>query len=251
MQNQTRVFIDGRTLLLLFVQCAGFVFVTVLCAFSVLPLWAGGLLSFLLMNLSFTTWHECSHGNFSLDWRVNHVAGILSSLFSPYPGYFARRREHLAHHRWEGDAALDPVYPRIQTSALAFPFRLTWMTIVRAGNKIPADFLPLSRSQRLVDFLTLLLILMLTVLALFLGQGLLLLSLLVLPRLAVFYLHAFYICWLPHAVANGGFEKYRVRDRGLLWRLLTVGQWAHGVHHRNPHIPWHRYVGHLPGRTTP
>jgi len=249
MRNQTRPYVDGRTLLLLLVQCAGFGLVCVLCALSLLPLWLGGLLSTLLMNLSFTTWHECSHGNFSLDWRVNHAAGIVSSFFSPYPGYFARRREHLAHHRWEGDARLDPVYPRIQTSAFAFPLRLTWMTITRAGNPIPGEFMPLTSAQRIGDALTLLLIFGIMAFLLIAGFGLPLLALVILPRLAVFYLHAFYICWLPHSVPGGGFEKYRVRDRGLLWRLFTMGQWCHGVHHENPQIPWHRYVGASPGKT--
>lgn len=209
-----------------------------------LPFWAASLLATLLMNLTFTVWHETSHANFSRAGWVNHAAGILASFLSVYPGYFARRREHLAHHRWEGDPAHDPVFPRIQDGPIAFFFRLTWLTIRRAGA-IQPSFLPLSGAQKRIDRLTVGAALFLIGLSLQFGFFRPVLAVLLLPRLAVFYLHAFYICYLPHAKREGGFEKYRVRTgSGFLWRAFTAGQWAHGVHHRWPNVRWHEYASH-------
>ncbi len=238
---QTRALIDLRTALLLAFQTAGLAALYVLHVSVSLPWWAAGVLATLLMNLSFTTWHECSHGNFSRSQWINHTAGVVSSFFSLYPGYFARRREHLAHHRWEGDEKMDPVYPRIQAGFFAFPFLLSRLIVTRGGNPVPDEFLPFTSAQRWVDRLTLLFAFGGMALISYLGHFEAVLWLLLLPRLVVFYLHAVYICWLPHSVKGGGFERYRVADHGLFWRFLTVGQWAHGVHHKEPNIPWHGY----------
>ncbi len=94
---------------------AGLVAVIALHATGRLPLLVGLVLNTLLMNLSFTAWHEACHGNLSKRRAVNTAFGIATSFASIYPGYFARRREHLCHHRFEGDAAQDPVYPRIRS----------------------------------------------------------------------------------------------------------------------------------------
>ena len=125
MANISRPFVDPWSgFLLVFQYAAGFAVAAAYFA-NLLPLWAGFLIATFLMNLSFTTWHEASHGNFSRVVWLNRWLGIVASLYSLYPGYFARRREHLAHHRWEGDAQHDPVYPRIQTGFWAFPLMLS------------------------------------------------------------------------------------------------------------------------------
>jgi len=63
-----------------------------------------------------------------------------------------------------------------------------------------------------------------------------------LPRAIVFWLHAYAICFFPHAVPGGGYEVYRVRTGGWWLSFVTVGQNFHGVHHRWPYLPWHRYA---------
>ncbi|MGZ3695863.1 MAG: fatty acid desaturase, partial [Bdellovibrionota bacterium] len=139
----------------------------------------------------------------------------------------------------------DPVYPRIQGSAGAFLLRLTWLTIKRE-NKTEPSFLPLTANQRRADRLTLGVFALLIGLSLRYDFFLSILAVFLLPRLAIFYLHAFYICYLPHAKAEGGFEKYRVaKFRAFWWRAFTAGQWAHGVHHRWPNLPWHQYHEHI------
>ena len=41
---------------------------------------------------------------------------------------------------------------------------------------------------------------------------------------------------------SGGYQLYRTRRPRLWLRLLTVDQSFHGIHHRWPFIPWHRYA---------
>lgn len=233
---------DRITLCLLAFLAAGMPALAWAHAAGILSFWPAFLLATLLMNFSFTVWHETSHANFARTAAWNHAAGILSSVLSVYPGYFARRREHLAHHKWEGDPELDPVYPRIQGSAAAFFVRLSWLTLRRAGTIDPA-FLPLSEAQKNADRLALGLFAFLVGLSIRYGFFTSLCAVFLLPRLAIFYLHAFYICYLPHAKSGGGFEKYRVAKASRIWwRAFTAGQWAHGVHHRWPNIPWHKYA---------
>jgi beta-carotene hydroxylase len=206
-----------------------------------MPLVVGLLINTFLMNLSFTAWHEACHGNFSKSRAINTAFGVLTSFASIYPGYFARRREHLCHHRFEGDATQDPVYPRIQVSLLAFPLQVLRANhTAEARVPIPASFLPMTSTQRWADRASNLLAFSL------LGVGLLtdtfwsVLLLWFVPRATVFLAHAIYICHFPHAIPGGGYEVYRVRPSRVL-ALLTLGQNLHGVHHRWPAIPWHRY----------
>jgi beta-carotene hydroxylase len=219
----------------------GLVTVMALHASGHMPLLVGLGINTFLMNLSFTAWHEACHGNLSKSRTVNTGFGIATSFASIYPGYFARRREHLCHHRYEGDATQDPVYPRIQGSLLSFPLRL-----VRANHTaemrvpIPASFLPMTPNQIWADRFSNLLAFSL------LGVGLLthtfasIFWLWFVPRAIVFLAHAIYICHFPHSIPGGGYEVYRVRPSRLL-AVLTMNQNLHGVHHRWPSIPWHRY----------
>jgi beta-carotene hydroxylase len=241
----TEARIDGKTLGLLALQLVGMPACVWLHAAGYLPFWAAALLGSGLMNLSFTIWHEASHANFSRRAAWNHALGVASSFLSVYPGYFARRREHLAHHRWEGHPELDPVFPRIQTGAWMFFPWLMWLTAKRAG-KIDAGFLPITEWQKRADRLTLGLFLFTLGLSLKFGFFPSMAAVFLVPRLVIFFLHAYYICYLPHAVPAGGFQKYRVmRAPGAFWKFITVGQWAHGVHHRWPNIPWHQYPAHI------
>ena len=222
-------------------MAAGLAAVVALHASGHVPLLLGLVINTFLMNLSFTAWHEACHGNLSKSRALNTAFGIATSFASIYPGYFARRREHLCHHRYEGDATQDPVYPRIQGSLLSFPLR-----VVRANHTagmrvpIPASFLPMTPLQTWADRISNLLAFSL------LGVGLLthtfasIVWLWFVPRAIVFVAHAIYICHFPHVIPGGGYQVYRVRP-GRLLAALTMNQNLHGVHHRWPSIPWHRY----------
>ena len=192
------------------------------------------VLALVAMNLSFTLWHECAHGNFSRYAPVNSLMGSLASLATLYPAYFARKAEHLTHHRHEGDPARDPVFPRIQTKLRYFPFRL----FARAPKP------KLTTGELLLDAAFYLIVVTLLVAAA--EQARNLLWVFFLPRLGVFFLHAYYICYLPHAKPGGGFETHRLRaTESASAFFLTMGQNLHGLHHRWPQIPWHRYRGEL------
>jgi beta-carotene hydroxylase len=222
-------------------MAVGLATVVALHATGHLPLLAGLVINTFLMNLSFTAWHEACHGNLSKRRAVNTAFGIATSFASIYPGYFTRRREHLCHHRYEGDAKQDPVYPRIQGSLLSFPFRL-----LRANHTaemrvpIPASFLPMTPAQKWADRISNLLAFSLLGVGLATNTFASILWLWFVPRAIVFLAHAIYICHFPHAIPGGGYEVFRVRPSKLL-ATLTMNQNLHGVHHRWPSIPWHKY----------
>jgi beta-carotene hydroxylase len=207
--------------------------------------WVLLLLATLMMNLSFTAWHEASHGNLSKSNFLNEVVGIVSSIFSAYPGYYARKREHLAHHRFEGIEGKDPVFERIQVSFLLFPFHL-FKVILGSKGRIPPEFLPMQKHQKWIDRFSILSFLGFGVFCFIAGYGSSFLLIFLIPRAVVFWLHVFYICYFPHAVRDGkGYQKYRIISESKILYWFTMGQSLHGIHHYNSKIPWHRYVEYL------
>lgn len=205
------------------------------------PLWAAFPLAVLLMNLSFTAWHEPAHGNFSRKKRLNDVAGWIASAASVYPAYFARRQEHLIHHQWEGIPGRDPVFPRIQTTLWRFPFRLARLALNPPPQPIPPALARTPR-ERAADAASHAVVLGAAAASVAWGFWPSLLWLWIVPRFLIFWVHAFVICFFPHAVAGGGYTVARVREGNRLLRFATVGQNFHGIHHRWPFIPWHRYA---------
>jgi beta-carotene hydroxylase len=241
-QETKRPWMDGWTAALIVLMVAGFPLLVWAHAAGWLPAWAAVLLGTLLMNLSFTAWHEPAHANFSRVGWLNDLAGFLSSVASVYPGYYARRREHLVHHRYQGIEGMDPVYPRIQATFWGFPFQLLRSIVASPPLGVPASFLPITRGQWISDQVSNLLAVAALAASIALGFWPSLLWAWVLPRVIVFWLHAYYICFFPHSVVGGGYEVYRVRERDHWLPFVTVAQSLHGIHHRWPHVPWHRYA---------
>lgn len=206
-----------------------------------IPWWVAVLAGTWLMNLSFTAWHEPAHRNFSRVGWLNTAAGWLASFASVYPGYFARRREHLIHHRFEGQEGKDPVYPRIQTSFWQFPVTLLRTIVHRAPEGVPSSFLPLTPGQRVSDVASNLLALGLMAISVPLGFWPEVVLVWVVPRLIIFLAHAYYICFFPHQHGGDGFVVLRVQRDNPFLRFLTVNQHLHGIHHRWPWVPWHQY----------
>lgn len=205
---------------------------------SILGAFIATLMGTFAMNLTFTIWHETSHNNFSRHIWINHFLGFFSSIFTLYPGYFFRRREHLAHHRWEGNPEFDPVYPRIQKSLPAM-FGRTLHGMKK--NRIPQEFMPLSTNQKLADIFLISLSICFALICLITGNILAFVFSFIIPRAFVWILHAWYICYLPHAVTGGGYVKYRIVSTSPIARFFTVEQSLHGLHHKFPNIPWHKY----------
>ena len=149
--NGVKPIIDGITGVLVLFVVVGLPTVGWFYNNEVLPFWAAVVFGTLLMNLSFTAWHEPSHQNFSKFKWLNNTAGWMASIASIYPGYFARRREHLIHHRWAGDIVKDPVYPRIQSTFLSFPKVLVDSNRKFDFKNIPESFHPITIGQRIAD----------------------------------------------------------------------------------------------------
>ena len=208
---------------------------------GVLPFWVTVVLGTLLMNLSFTAWHESSHQNFSKFKWLNHVVGWIASLTSIYPGYFARRREHLIHHRWAGDEAKDPVYSRIQSTFLSFPKVLVDSNRKFNFKNVPKNFHPTTRGQRTADLASNSLVAALVISSMFYGFFNVVFWVWIVPRFFIFFIHAYFICYLPHAVEQGGYQVNRIRRGGWIQRFISVEQNMHGIHHLWPWIPWHQY----------
>ncbi|MGB0695761.1 MAG: fatty acid desaturase family protein [Rhodospirillaceae bacterium] len=241
--QQRKVLMDGPTALVIAAMVVGFPLIGWAQVAGHLPWWATLIIGTALMNLSFTAWHESSHGSFSKIGWINTAAGIVASAASVYPGYFARRREHLIHHKWEGQDGKDPVYPRIQTSFLGFAFRLARLTVQGVRMDIPESFQPMTPTRIWADRASNFFALAIVLAGALAGWDVLwaVLCAWIIPRAIVLFLHAYYICFLPHNVPEGGYTVLRVRDAGWVGRLVTIDQSMHGIHHLWPFIPWHRY----------
>ncbi len=236
-------FVDVTTLMVILAMAVGFPILVWSTHLAVMPLWGAVIIGSILMNLSFTAWHECSHRNFSRVRIFNDIAGVLAAVASTYPGYYARRREHLVHHRWEGIPGKDPVYYRIQTGFWRFPLEV--LLVNWGPNKrtidTPDSFHPIKPWMKVVDLLSNLFGLVLIGVSIYLGFWIALLAAWVIPRVIVFVLHAYYICYFPHHIDEGGYQVFRVRQLGFWIRFITVEQSFHGLHHKWPYIPWHQY----------
>lgn len=242
-QTPKRGIVDIPTLLVILVMTVGMPLAASLQAQGFLHPLITIFLCTILMNASFTAWHEPSHGNFSKYKWVNNLAGFISSLASVYPGYFARKREHLAHHKYEGQEGKDPVYLRIQkTNFFMFPIRLFIVNFIqRAPLDIPESFCKFTKAQKISDLVSNLLALAIIVLSFAYGYGMEVTCAWIIPRFLIFWLHAYYICFFPHHIDEGGYQKYRIRNLGFVGRFITMEQNYHGIHHKWPFIPWYMY----------
>jgi beta-carotene hydroxylase len=240
-------YIDWKTVSIIFIMVMGFPVMGWFHFHGIIPAWLACLLGCLLMNLSFTAWHEPTHQNLSKSTTVNNILGWLASFASVYPGYFARRREHLIHHRWEGQDGMDPVYKRIQTDFWDFPlnvFRINY--IEKPPLEVPDSFCTITPAQKLSDSISNFTALGVVVLSILFSFWQTLLWVWIVPRIVIFVVQAYYICFYPHHIDEGGYQIYRVRNTGWLIRFLTVEQSMHGIHHIWPWIPWHKYKNLIP-----
>lgn len=197
----------------------------------------------LIMNMSFTFWHECCHENLSRNRMFNQSVGIITSFFSFFPGYYARRREHLVHHKFEGVPGKDPVYFRIQNTSFR---KFLWTAVVvnyleNRPDEVPSTFLPLSRREKIIDKITVGLVWLVIFFLVSAGKWEVALATIVIPRVFIFIYHAYVICFFPHFVPEGGYRKYRAYPHGLLVRILTMNQAYHGIHHYSPKVRWYNY----------
>ena len=221
-------------------MCAGLVFNILFYESGVISLIPAVVIATFLMNLSFTAWHECAHGIFSVSNKLNHTFGWITSFFSVYPGYYARKREHLLHHKYEGHPEKDPVYPRVQTH----PFLFMWWVLrtVVYHNPKAYDDLPLTAREKVADVFLYGCVGIVLIISYLAGFFYSIVWLWLVPRGLVFVIHAYYICYFPHYKKDyAGYQVARIVSTNWLARFLTVNQSYHGIHHIWPSIPWHKY----------
>ncbi|MBI3551112.1 MAG: fatty acid desaturase [Elusimicrobia bacterium] len=232
--------LDRRTMTLLIIHAALVLFNFALAVSGRLPPWAafvGGLLAF---NFSFTLWHECVHKTVSKSEDVCLWLGRLVAFLSLYPGYGSLRRVHLLHHKYQGDPQKDPIYPRVQCPPWRFPFLLAWTTLVDPLPPYPEK--RLTAEERAADWIQYGLVAVLSGVFVHEGWGPAFLAAWVLPRVVIFPVHTFYVCYLPHS-GHGKrlYETFRVVLRNPFTRYLTLYHCYHGLHHVWPTIPWYEY----------
>lgn len=230
---------DNKTFGIIVFMCLGLLANIVLYELKILPIIPAVILATFFMNLSFTAWHECAHGIFSSSNKFNQIFGWVTSFFSVYPGFYARKREHLLHHKYEGQPDKDPVYPRVQSSAFSFLFKAA-RTVIYHNSQAYED-LPLSRKEKVLDASLYCSVLCVLVAGYLFGFLYNLLLLWIFPRLLIFPIHAYYICYFPHHRGGKGYQVSRIVSTNWLVRFLTVNQSYHGIHHLWPSIPWHQY----------
>lgn len=196
-----------------------------------------------IMNMSFTFWHECSHENLSSNRRLNIVTGIIASFFSFFPGYFARRREHLVHHRYEGIPGKDPVYYRIQNTNF---YKFLWTAVVvnyleKKPNEVPDSFMEISPLQKFIDRLTVGSVWCVIGVLVYAGFWQVAFATILIPRVFIFIYHGYVICFFPHFIHGCGYQKFRVFPRGFFFQAITMNQNLHGIHHFIPRVRWYNY----------
>ena len=196
------------------------------------------LVSVLFLNMSFTVWHEGAHGTvFRARW-ANDLVGILGTFPLLIP-YFMIRKVHHLHHEFTNDPARDPDHWFTEAPFWKLPLRYP-RGARQAREKYLASAPPAwepwaNRASSVA--------------------GLALLALLVwrfgfwpvlwvwiVPRLAIMWVHAWYVNYLPHRALPA--ERYRdTRIFPLAWLdPLMLCHNYHGLHHAWQTVPWHRYA---------
>jgi beta-carotene hydroxylase len=207
---------------------------------GLLPLPVAFLVGLAAFNLSFTIWHECVHNTVASSRWICSVIGSLTAFIMIYPGYFFQRREHLLHHKYEGDPEKDPVFYRVQCTPWMFPIHLLLATL-RSPQPVNPErqFRP---GELWSDRAGYVFCLAIVVAVLAKGMWAPLLAAWIMPRVMMIPIHAFYVCYLPHH-GRGAYmyQTYRIVLRNPVTNYLTLFHAYHGLHHIWPGIPWHRY----------
>lgn len=208
------------------------------------------LIATFAMNITFTSWHEASHGLISKDGKLNDMFGILGSIPLGFPGYYGRKREHLIHHRYEADEKLDPVFPRIQMKfwdylrvAVAPKSKLNPLMNTRSYDKIGQKVMNLTSDERKIDRVLLISTGIIGITWCIISP-LTLLTVFLIPRFAIFVIHAYYICFLSHKpkkIKDADYVLYYCFSNNIITRFLTLNQSLHGFHHKYPNKKWYTY----------
>ncbi len=202
-----------------------------------LPFWATFLLGVVAMNFAFTVWHEAIHQTVSSNRKLNDLIGRLGAV-PVFIFYDRLTAHHLLHHKFTNEPGRDPDHWQIRG-----PF---WSLIFRyfAGEKESRALCYAADPERgwsrrdhlqiLASLAVLLAMLLATPAACFWA--------IILPRLALCYVHPFYVNYLPHVgLPPGRYASVRMLETSPLISWMMLHHNFHVLHHAYPAIPWHRY----------
>jgi fatty acid desaturase len=198
-----------------------------------LPMVIAFVVGTLLMNASFTVWHEAIHGNLATERRLNDAVGVFAAWVSLTP-YFRIRQVHRDHHAYTNDPVRDPDHWYVTGSFWTLPLR--YVTGLGRYARVPV-----SAMGRTLDALGAALAAVVIATAWVHGHLVALVAAWLAPKAVSLVAHAWYVNYLPHhAQPTGRFTSARVVERAW-WAPLVFFHNYHGLHHAYQSIPWHRY----------
>lgn len=211
---------------------------------GLLPLWAGGMLSFVAAFAAFTPMHDASHQSVGRSGWLNEVVGRLASIPLMAP-FLAFRYLHLEHHKHTNEPDRDPDFWSGSGPSWLLP--LKWLSqdlhyyviYARVSRQRPVSEVIEAWSTFVVMYGTA---------AVFIANGFWLETLvlwLIPARLAIAAL-AWGFDYLPHRPHDTPAREDRFRATHIIgnWWLtpLFLYQNYHLIHHLYPGVPFYRYI---------
>jgi fatty acid desaturase len=229
---------DRHTLLLLLAQWTLFIGNFAVYWKDPLPLGVHIAIGTLAVHLSFTIWHEATHGSISNRRWLNNAAGILG-MFPYSTPFFLQRYVHLDHHKYLNEPLKDPNQIYADGPFWQLPYR--YLRTIGFARKMLRDD-PRSTPMKVSDLCFGMLVVAIYGFALWRGFLLDLLVIWFLPVVIGKVLLDWYVNYLPHVgLPIDRFLGTRIIDVPWLTPLLLSHNY-HAIHHLWPTIPWHRYI---------
>jgi fatty acid desaturase len=221
-----------------------------LVSLGYLPMWAGGIMSTIILHYSYYPTHEAEHGNIGQPnsrWRwLNELIGHASAFPFLLP-YRLHRIMHIRHHAYTNDDNKDPdIYMRADNIWQAI--RNSWLhrqpnqkghlNFDRLNKSDVLENIP-SKQQVMLEALLMMRFAWLVMAVLtWSGYALELLILWWIPRQIAWVVLPVLSSWAPHYPLR---EKGRYRNthgwKSIFGIYLTAGLEYHFIHHLFPSIP--------------
>jgi fatty acid desaturase len=201
-----------------------------------LPLALHILIAAAAIHLAFTVWHEGVHRTVSQRRWLNDAVGILG-VFPYMAPFYAEKWFHLQHHALLNRPD-DPNFIYMDGPFWKLPLR--YPRVLRyARERMRGD--PRSGGQRAADYLALLVVVSIYLVALWHGVFADVLLLWFVPVVISKLIMDWYVNYLPHVgLPPDRFRGTRIIDVPWL-TVALLGHNYHAIHHLWPAIPWHRY----------
>jgi fatty acid desaturase len=201
-----------------------------------LPLVIHMLAATAAIHLSFTIWHEATHGNVSPRRWWNDLVGVIGIF--PYMGpFYFEKWIHLKHHALLNRVD-DPNFNYVDGPFWQLPIR--YLRVLRYAADKFREY-PRRLREKRIDRASALAVPAIYGVAAWQGAFVDLVLLWFVPMIVSKILMDWYINYLPHV----GLPPHRFRGTRIVdVRWLTValvGHNYHAIHHLWPSISWHRY----------